>query len=202
MPRALFPAPGFGEKTVVPAGRRSVVRLRSVCDASRHAPAEDPAQMTATRHAVAPGELPPVTHRRWWLGAGLALQGVGTAIPLAIGYDRGAREGLGGHVTLATVRLVWHQMLHDHHDVVRIVIGVVLFVIGSVVLARPFCRRVSTLLIAVPLAALVGVAALGAIALLLALVAAATNDLSTQDSSGMGRGSRRPIKRPKGSARS
>jgi hypothetical protein len=38
------------------------------------------------------------------------------AIPLAIGYDRGAREDLGGHVTLATVRVVWHQTIHDHHD--------------------------------------------------------------------------------------
>jgi hypothetical protein len=71
--------------------------------------------MTATRLTPAPGELAPVMHRRRWVGGGLTLQAIGVAIPLAVGYDRGAREGLGGHVTLATVRLVWHQMIHDHH---------------------------------------------------------------------------------------
>jgi hypothetical protein len=82
--------------------------------------------MTPTRHPSASGELAPVTHRRRWVGGGLTLQAIGTAIPLAIGYDRDVREGLGGHVTLATVRLVWHQMIHDHHDLIRIVLGVVL----------------------------------------------------------------------------
>ncbi len=71
----------------------------------------------------------------------------------------------------------------------------VLFVIGSVVLARPFCRRRSTLLIAVPIAALVGVAALGVIALLLTLLAVATNDFSSTDSQqGTGQRAPRPVK--------
>jgi hypothetical protein len=47
-----------------------------------------------------------------------------------------------------------------------------LFVVGAVVLARPFVTRRSTLLIAVPAAAIAGVAVLGAVALVCAVVIA------------------------------
>jgi uncharacterized membrane protein len=53
-----------------------------------------------------------------------------------------------------------------------IVLGVVLFVVGAVVLARPFVRRTSTLLIAVPLAAVAGLAVFGVVALVCAVVVA------------------------------
>lgn len=82
---------------------------------------------------------------------------------------------LGG-LTHYTVRLVWHEMLRNGADVALIVLGVVLFVVGAVVLARPFVRRVSTLLIAVPLAAVAGLAVFGVLALVVAAVIAGFGD--------------------------
>jgi hypothetical protein len=121
------------------------------------------------------------------VGGGLVLQAIGTAVPLAIGYAREKREDVGGQVTLATVRLIWHQMIHDHHDLVWITAGVVVFAIGSVVLARPFCRRRLTLLVAVPVAAVLGIAVLGAIALLLTVLTL-VGDLVWDSGGGSSRG--------------
>jgi hypothetical protein len=138
--------------------------------------------------------LAPVEHRARWVLSGLLAQAGGTAIPLAIGYRRGASEGLSGHITLATVRLVWHQMIKDHHDLVWIAVGVVLFVVGSVLLARPFCRRKRIWLIAVPVAALAGVVVLGAVALIVAILCASIGDLDLFDVDWPG-GSRRRKRR-------
>jgi hypothetical protein len=55
-------------------------------------------------------------------------------------------------------------------------IGIAIPLVGAVVLARPFVRRVSTLLIAVPLAAVVGLAVFGVIALVLAAVIVTFDD--------------------------
>jgi hypothetical protein len=126
--------------------------------------------MTAPHLSSVAKELAPVANRPVWVMGGLTLQALGTAIPLFIGYERGVHEGVGANVTFATVRLIWHQMIHDPHDLPGIVLGVLLFVIGSVALARPFCRRRATLLIGVPAAALAGIVILGAVALLITLL--------------------------------
>jgi hypothetical protein len=58
---------------------------------------------------------------------------------------RANKDGVLGSVTHCTVRLVWHEMLRSHADVALIVLGVIMFVAGSVILARPAAKRRSTL---------------------------------------------------------
>lgn len=77
-----------------------------------------------------------------------------------------------GSIAHYTVRLVWHEMLRSRAGVALVVLGVALFVAGSVVLARPFTQRRFTLFVAVPLAATAGIAALGVVALICAVVIA------------------------------
>jgi hypothetical protein len=124
---------------------------------------------------AAPGrrELPPVRARGRWIAWGLALQVIGVGIPVAAAIRRAQESGLTGGITHYTVRLVWHEMLRSGADVALIVLGVVVFAVGAVVMARPFVRRVSALLVAVPLAAVGGLAVLGVLALVLAAVLAA-----------------------------
>ncbi|HEY5318498.1 MAG TPA: hypothetical protein VIJ20_10985 [Solirubrobacteraceae bacterium] len=117
-------------------------------------------------------DLEPVAHRAAWITWGLALQAIGIGIPVTSALRRADRAGLLGNVTHYTVRLVWHEMLRNRADVALIVLGVVLFVAGGVVMARPFIRRRSTLFVAVPLAATLGVAVLGILALVLAALIA------------------------------
>ena len=119
-------------------------------------------------------ELSPIHARGRWVAWGLALQVVGVGVPVAAAIRRAHEAGVGGALTHYTIRLVWHEMLRSGADVALIVLGVLLFVAGAVVLARPFVRRVSTLLVAVPLAAVAGLAVFGVLALLVALVIAAT----------------------------
>ena len=119
-------------------------------------------------------EFAPIHARGRWVAWGLALQVIGVGIPVVTALRRAHEANVGGAVTHYTIRLVWHEMLRSGADVGLIVIGVVLFVAGAVVLARPFVRRASTLLIAVPLAALAGLAVFGVLALVVAVVLGAT----------------------------
>jgi hypothetical protein len=157
--------------------------------------------MSALQAMRGRGQLEPVRSRGRWLACGLALQVIGVGIPVTIALRRAHESGVGGAITHYTVRLVWHEMLRSGADVALIVLGVALFVAGAVVLARPFVRRPSTLLVAVPLAALLGLAVLGMVALVCAALFAAAEapDGGWEDllgnlpwgSSGAGRGRRR-----------
>jgi hypothetical protein len=118
----------------------------------------------------AAGSLRPVAHRNYWIAAGLLIQLAGAAAPIAVLYRRAKSEDLLQHVTGLTVKLVWHQAIHDPHGRPLIIAGTVAFVLGSMVLARPFVKHVLTLVLAVPLAALVFVAALGAVALIVVIL--------------------------------
>lgn len=120
--------------------------------------------------ARAVGSLRPVAHRNYWIAAGLLIQLAGAAMPIAVLYRRAKSEDLLQHVTGLTVKLVWHQAIHDPHGRPLIIAGTVAFVLGSMVLARPFVKHVLTLVLAVPLAALVFVAALGAVALIVVIL--------------------------------
>jgi hypothetical protein len=117
-------------------------------------------------------ELSPVRAKGRWIAWGLALQVIGVGIPASVAIRRAHESGLGRAVTHYTVRLVWHEMLRSGADVALIILGVVLFVAGAVLLARPFVRRPLTLVVAVPLAALAGLALFGVVALLCAAVIA------------------------------
>jgi hypothetical protein len=121
-----------------------------------------------TERAV--GSLRPVAHRNYWIAAGLLIQLAGAAAPIAVLLKRAKNEDLLQHVTGLTVKLVWHQAIHDPHGRSLIIAGTVAFVLGSMVLARPFVHHVLTLVLAVPLAALVFIAALGAVALIVVIL--------------------------------
>lgn len=112
--------------------------------------------------------LDPVEHRWRWFWWGIALQAIGVAIPVVVAVQRARHDGLGGSVTRATVRLIWHQMAQHPSDIGVIALGMVLFVAGCMVLARPLVSRRSHLVIAVPAAALLGFVVFGAVALLVA----------------------------------
>ena len=124
-------------------------------------------QRTARRR-----ELRPIQHRGTWVGWGLALQAIGVGIPVTVALRRANKDGVLGSFTHYTVRLVWHEMLRSQADVALLVLGVVLFVAGAVIMARPFVARRSTLFIAVPAAATAGLAVLGVLALVCAVLIA------------------------------
>lgn len=117
-------------------------------------------------------ELKPVRHRSRWIWWGLCLQIVGVGIPVVVLIEQAKKDGLLGQITLYTVRFVWHEALRSGADLSLIVAGVALFAAGSMLLARPFVRRRTTLLVAVPVAAVVGVLACGVLALMVAVVVA------------------------------
>lgn len=118
------------------------------------------------------GELRPVESRARWLAWGLALQAVGVGIPITAALSRANKDGVGGTLTHYTVRLVWHEMLRSRADIALIALGVALFAVGGIVLARPFVKRPIMLFIATPLTATLGFAVLGVIALVCAALIA------------------------------
>jgi hypothetical protein len=118
----------------------------------------------------AAGALRPVARRNYWIAAGLLIQLAGAALPIAVLYKRAKSEDLLPDVTGLTVKLVWHQAIHDPHGRPLIIAGTVVFVLGSMVVTRPFVKHVLTLVLAVPVAALVFVAALGAVALIVVVL--------------------------------
>lgn len=120
-------------------------------------------------------QLEPVARRGTWVAWGLALQTIGIGIPLTVALSHANRDGVLGSATHYTVRLVWHEMLRSHADVALLLLGVVVFVLGAVIMARPFVKRRATLLVAVPATATVGVAFLGLLALVCAAVFAIIN---------------------------
>jgi hypothetical protein len=128
----------------------------------------------AIRGSAGRRDLRPVQHRGPWLAWGFALQVVGVGIPVTVTLREANKDGVLGSITHYTFRLVWHEMLRSRADVALLVLGIALFVAGSVVAARPFVKRRSTLFLAVPLAATGGIVVLGAVALVFAAVIALT----------------------------
>lgn len=126
-------------------------------------------------------DLPPVRTKGRWVSWGLALQVTGVGIPVVAALHRAHEASVGGAVTHYTIRLLWHEMLHNGADVALIVLGVVLFAAGAVAMARPFVRRSSTLLLAVPLAAVAGLAVFGVLALIVGAAVAAAGDTPPGD---------------------
>jgi hypothetical protein len=128
-----------------------------------------------------PQQLPPVQRRAVWIAWGVALQAVGVGLPVTAALRRANKDGVLGSLTRYTVRLVWHEMLRSRADIALIVLGVIVFAAGSVVLARPFVWRRSTLFVAVPVFAAAGVVVLGVVALVIAVVFAAVEGASDVD---------------------
>ncbi len=107
-----------------------------------------------------------VEHRGRWIASGLVLQILGAGIPALIVVLRAKHDSVVGQIGLSTVRLAGHEVLRSRTDAELIVAGIALFVAGAILIARPFVRRKATLLVAVPVAAALGVLVLGVAALL------------------------------------
>ncbi|WP_194923014.1 hypothetical protein [Catenulispora pinisilvae] len=117
-----------------------------------------------------PGHIPPTAHRGWWIFAGLVLQLAGVGGPAAYVWTKAKHQDVGGLITVATVKLAWHQSLHAKAGIAILVGGAAVFAIGSIALARPFAKHWLTLFVGVPIAALCGALVLGAAALVIALL--------------------------------
>ncbi len=118
--------------------------------------------------------LPPTSHRRAFVVAGLIVQLVAVAIPTA--YIAYRTEHTQAVISKATLLLVGRHVVHSHNGVLIVVAAAVLFAVGSVLLARPFVRSWLTLGVAVPVAGVVGLLVLGIGALVLALLVYAVFD--------------------------
>ncbi|MBS2539250.1 hypothetical protein KGQ20_41540 [Catenulispora sp. NF23] len=120
--------------------------------------------------AQIPGHIPPTARRGWWIFAGLVLQLAGVGGPAAYVWAKAKHQDVSGLITVATVKLAWHQSLHAKAGVTLLIGGAALFAIGSIALARPFAKHWLTLFVGVPIAALCGALVLGVAALVIALL--------------------------------
>lgn len=102
--------------------------------------------------------------------AGLTLQTLSVAGVAAFAWISLRHQGIGGHITAATIRLAWHSDVHTRAGVAVLAAGGVVYAAGSILMARPYVSRPATLFIAVPAAAAAGMLALGALALIVGLV--------------------------------
>jgi hypothetical protein len=144
----------------------------------------------AARSAAPKGALLPA-HRARWIVGGLALQVIGLALPVGLVLTRARREGVVGEISKYTIRLAWHDTLRSPSSLALVIGGILVYIAGSMTLARPFIRRRVLLWGAVPLAALGGLIVLGVAAIVVAgLVALAEGhlDFSGVDVSGFGPG--------------
>ena len=114
----------------------------------------------------------PLRSRASWVTSGLLLQVSGAGGAAAYGWLTVRHQGIGGHLTAATVQLAWHSELHTRQGLAVLAAGALLYAAGSIFLARPYVTRPLALFVAVPVAAIAGMLVLGALAIILALLAA------------------------------
>ena len=136
--------------------------------------------------------LAPLRSRWPWVVWGLIVQALGVGSVAVVMWRNIRDQSLGGHITAEMVRFAWHSELHNRAGLIVLAVGTVIYAIGSVVMARPYVSRPATLLIAVPLAAVVGMLLLGVLAL---AVSALFNALANTASGGYGRGEDRNDRR-------
>jgi nicotinamide riboside transporter PnuC len=142
--------------------------------------------------------LPPVAKRWPWITSGLVLQLAGIAAPAAFVISEAHHEDVTGKISKATLTLAWRQSVHSHTGLVLMAVGAALFVVGSVLLARPYVKNWLMLFVAVPVAALAGVLVLGAAALVIAVIVAIAAGGDFVDFGGGGSGGARKKKRQVG----
>jgi hypothetical protein len=120
--------------------------------------------------------LSPVSPRWPWITSGLLLQLIGAGAPVAYVVNKAHHEDLGGQISKATLTLAWRQAVHSHAGLDLMIVGALVFVIGSMLMARPFVKSMVTMFVAIPIAALAGLLILGAGAILVALLLAGADD--------------------------
>jgi hypothetical protein len=130
-------------------------------------------------------ELAPVAHRARWIAWGLLVQVLGAGLPAVVVLERAKKDSVIGQITRYTVRLAWHEALRSPSDVALMAFGLVAFVGGSVLVARPFAKRRSTLFLMVPVAAAASVLLLGVIALVLSVMVGVAGLLGEGDAAGL-----------------
>jgi hypothetical protein len=121
--------------------------------------------------------LRPVARRWPWITGGLLLQLIGAGAPVAYVVNKAHHEDLGGQISKATLTLAWRQAVHSHAGLDLMIVGALVFVVGSMLMARPFVTSMFTMFVAIPIAALAGVLVLGAAAILVAILLAGADDL-------------------------
>jgi hypothetical protein len=129
------------------------------------------ADAAAGRRVLSPGSLPCAVDGQRPGRAGSGLGGVTAFLRAKL-----RRQDIGGHITAAMFWLMRHGEVRTRTGVAVLVIGAVIYAAGSVLLARPYVSRSVTLLIAVPVAAVAGMAVLGALALVVAVLFGALGD--------------------------
>lgn len=136
--------------------------------------------------------LAPLRSRWPWVVWGLIIQALGVGSVAVVMWHNLRDQSLGGHITAEMVAFAWHSELHNRTGLIVLAVGAVIYAIGSVVMARPYVSRPTTLLVAVPMAAVVGMLLLGVLALVVAaLVSAFANNGGGGFGGGMGRSDRR-----------
>lgn len=114
--------------------------------------------------------LRPVAKKAPWIVCGLLLQAAGIAMVLAWAYRKYKNDAVEGAALRTTFKLIWMETLHSSAGIAILAGTAVLFAAGGVLLARPYVRSLPMLLIGVPVAALAGLAVLGALALVVAVL--------------------------------
>ena len=145
--------------------------------------------------AVGRRMLSPVRSRALWTVSGLAVQAAGLGGVTALLWAKLRHQDIGGHITAATFRLMWHGEIHTRTGVAVLITGAVIYAAGSVLLARPHVSRPATLFIAVPVAAVAGMMVLGVLALVVAFLISALGDLDAPDVDLGGGGGRKRARR-------
>lgn len=125
--------------------------------------------------------LSPVRSRALWTVSGLAVQAAGLGVVTAFLWAKLRHQDIGGHITAATFRLMWHEEVHTRTGMAVLITGAVIYAAGSVLLARPHVSRPVTLFIAVPVAAVAGMVVLGALAMVVAVLIIGLHDLLEPD---------------------
>lgn len=120
--------------------------------------------------------LGPLRARAPWVLSGLLLQAAGAGGVAAYVWLNVRRQGLGGHLSAATIQLAWHSEVHTRQGLAVLATGAVIYAVGSVFMARPYLTRPVMLFVAVPAAAVAGLLVLGVLALLVTLLIAALAD--------------------------
>jgi hypothetical protein len=136
----------------------------------------------------------PRRRRGWWVLGGFLLQAIGAGGVAAFLWVKVRREDLGGHITTMMVKLAWHSEVHTRQGLAILIAGAIVYAAGSVVMARPYVTNTATLLLAVPVAAVVGLLVLGVLALIVALIVflASMNADLPSGGGGAGKAKRKP----------
>jgi hypothetical protein len=117
--------------------------------------------------------LAPLRARWPWVVWGLIIQALGVGSVAVVMWHNIRDQSLGGHFTAEMVGFAWHSQLHNPAGLGVLSAGAVVYVAGSVVMARPYASHPAILFLAVPVAAVAGMLVLGVLALAVAALCSA-----------------------------